>query len=269
MRFVRRTSFCHFLLASLTLGLPSAVCAQAAPPQATPATTNATASVQLPLDPVAIDALKGMGNYLRSLKNFEMRSKATMQTTLQGTDLSIHLGYEGLYQVERPTRFHVEMKSDRAIREYFYDGKTFTVNVPRQKVYAAVPAPATIRATLDKVYLDYGISLPLADLFYWAEDPSTTGVKSAVRIGYAKINGQDTDQFAYRGDTLDWQLWIARGPAPLPLRMVVTDRSEKPQSSYIADLTWNTNPTFSAKTYTFTPAADETRIEAASTKEGL
>ncbi|TCM20877.1 hypothetical protein EDF56_102540 [Novosphingobium sp. PhB165] len=221
--------------------------------QDTPSAAPSSGNDTLVLDPVAMSALKGMGAYLASLQKFELHTKATVETTLQDTDLSVHLGYEGTYYVQRPTGFFVQMKSDRTIREYIYDGKTFTVNVPRQKFFSTVAAPPTIRKTIDKVYLDYGISLPLADLFYWADNPTTDGIRKAVRIGYANVNGQDCDQFAYRGDDLDWELWIARGKAPLPLRIVVTHRDTNPRGSYSADLTWNTSPSFDASRFRFTP----------------
>ncbi|WP_395335465.1 DUF2092 domain-containing protein [Novosphingobium sp. BL-8H] len=220
------------------------------------------------LDPVALQALTGMGNYLKTLKTFELHSTATMEAALQDTDLVVHLGYEGTYRVQRPNAFYIQLKSDRAIREYFYDGKTMTVNVPRQNFYATAPAPATIRQTVDKIYADYGISLPLADLFYWSESPMTDGITSAVRVGFARVNGQDTDQFIYRGPDLDWQVWIARGSAPLPLKIVITDRSDKLRPSYSAELTWNTSAKFSAKDFTFTPDPKSTAIKMASLTGG-
>jgi len=215
------------------------------------------------LDPVAIDALKGMGAYLKALKAFEIHSKATIETSMEDTDLQIHFGYEGTYRVQRPNGFFVQLKSDRSIREYTYDGKSFTVNVPRQNFYATVSAPPTICQAVDRMYLDYGISVPLADLFYWADTSETAGIVSAVRVGFAKINGQEADQFAYRGANLDWQIWIARGKAPLPLKIVITSRLQDPRPSLSAELTWNTSPSFSQSTFAFVPPAKASAIQMA------
>ncbi|MGH6743724.1 DUF2092 domain-containing protein [Novosphingobium sp.] len=262
-----------FTLALLLAGAATPALAQAAadqtPSAADAATTAATSAATGPrtatqtLDPVAIQALKGMGNYLKTLQSFEIQSKATMESTLQDTDIAVHLGYEATYKVMRPTAFFVQLKSDRAIREYYYDGKSLTVNVPRQNYYAKVPAPATIRQTVDKIYLDYGIDLPLADLFYWSENPVTDGITSAVRVGFARINGQETDQFAYRGEDLDWQLWIARGKKPVPLKVVIIDRSNPIRPSYVAELTWNTAPALTARDFAFVPGKNATAIQLA------
>ncbi|GFE72493.1 DUF2092 domain-containing protein [Novosphingobium sp. TCA1] len=239
--------------------------AQSAPTAPEPAAPKTAANT---LDPVAVQALTGMGNYLKSLKTFEFHSKATAEAAFADTDLLVHLDYEATYKVMRPTAFYVEIKSDRAVREYFYDGKSLTVNVPRQNYYAKVAAPPTIRQTVDKIYLDYGIDLPLADIFYWSENPVTEGITSAVRVGFARVNGKEADQFAYRGDTLDWQIWIARGKAPLPLRIVITDRSDPVRPSYSADLDWNTAPSLTAKDFAFVPPKTASAIQLAALSGG-
>lgn len=225
-----------------------------------PQTQSQASGARPTLDPIAIEALRTMGAYLKSLKSFELHSKATLETIVADTDLKIDLGYEGTYRVERPSGFYVELRSDRQIREYYYDGKTFSVNVPRQGFFATVSAPPTMRAAVDQIYTDYGISLPLADLFYWADDPTVDGITSAIRIGYAKLGTIETDQFVYRGDDLDWQVWIARGKQPLPIRIVITTRSEPTHPSYAADLVWNTAPSFTAAAFTFKPPSKSAAI---------
>lgn len=254
--------------ALLLAGLPLPTLAQSDPaPAAAPAAPSAKTAADT-IDPIAIQALVGMGNYLKTLKSFEFHTKATAEAAFQDTDFLVHLGYEATYKVMRPTAFYVKLQSDRAIREYFYDGKTLTVNVPRQNYYAKVTAPPTIRQTVDKIYLDYGIDLPLADVFYWSENPVTDGITSAVRVGFARVNGKETDQFAYRGDTLDWQIWIARGKTPLPLRIVITDRTNPVRPSYSADLDWNTAPRLTAKDFAFVPPANSSPIQVAALAGG-
>jgi hypothetical protein len=220
------------------------------------------------LDPVALQALKSMGAYLRAIPRFELHTKAMLDTRVDDTDMKISLGYEGTYRVERPGAFYVSLKSDRQQREYFYDGKSFTVSVPRQHYFATVAAPPTIRATIDKVYDDFGISLPLADLFYWADDSSIEGITSAVRVGYAKIGTTETDQFVFRGPELDWQIWIARGPRPLPVRIMITTRTDPSRPSYTADLDWNTNPKFTPATFAFKADAKTKAIQMAAATPG-
>lgn len=238
----------------------------AAPPLAaqTPAPAPATSTPAAKLDPVALQALTGMGKYLMTLKTFELHSKATLERQVDESDMKLSFSYEGMYQVQRPNAFHIEMTSDRQVRDYYFDGSRFTVSMPKAKAYASVPMPGKIVDALDAIYDSYGISLPLADLFYWADAGAPTeGLTSAMHVGYAKIGGKDADQFFYRGDDLDFQIWIARGPKPLPLRISITTRSSPAKPSYVADLDWNIAPSFTASAFTFRPDAGSNAIDLA------
>lgn len=244
------------LAAAVLIGSPAY--AQSAP-QAGAAGTAATT-----VDPVAIQALRSMGNYLKTLNSFELRSKATIETNMENTDLKVSLGLENTYRVQRPNAFFIELRSDRQYRQFYYDGRKFTVNVPRQGFYAAVDAPPTIGDLIDAIYEDYGIALPLSDIFYWADAGTPTeDVRSAVRVGYAKIGGVDTDQFAYRGDELDFQLWIARGSRPLPMKIAIINREDPIHPSFTAELTWNTNTRFAPSTFAFKPPSGASSIQMA------
>ena len=235
-----------------------------------PAAANAqpTGQTQSPaadkIDPVAIQALKGMGAYLKTLQSFEIRSKATIVNTVEDTDLQISLGLENVYRIQRPDKFFISLQSDRQVRDYYYDGKTFTVNIPRQKFFSTVTAPPTIGAVVEDIYEDYGITLPLSDLFTWAMDGGPTeGIRTALRVGFAKINNVDTDQFVFRGRDLDFEVWIARGPHPLPMKLAIKSRDDAGRPSYSAELSWNTDAKFTATTFAFKPDTGASSIQMA------
>ncbi|HEX7857121.1 MAG TPA: DUF2092 domain-containing protein [Sphingobium sp.] len=228
------------------------------------AATGSSTTASQKIDPMAIQALRGMGAYLKTLQNFQIDSKATIETNVEDSDIKITVGMNNVYQVERPNKFHVSLRSDRQMRDYYYDGKKFTVSIPRQHFFAVADAPPTIAEVVDDMYNQYGITLPLSDLFVWAYDGAPTdGLLSALRIGYAKIGNIDTDQFAYRGEQLDFQIWIARGPRPLPVKMVITSRDPETRPSYSADLTWNTAAKFTPATFAFKPDAKTSQIQMA------
>src|SRR5688572_16513385 len=115
----------RILIGAAVLALSPAIASAQATQSAPPAPAQSVAAGTRPnvIDPVALNALRGMGAYLKSLKAFELRSKATIETSLQDTDLQVHFGYEGTYRVQRPNAFLVQLTSDRAVREYIYDGK--------------------------------------------------------------------------------------------------------------------------------------------------
>jgi hypothetical protein len=133
------------------------------------------------------------------------------------------------------------------------------------KYYAQVDAPPTIRETIAALEKKYNIQTPLADLFFWgtAEDQSAK-LTSAQYIGYARVDGVDTDQYAYRQDGVDWQLWIERGERHLPVKIAITETNQPELPTYTARLDWNPHPVLTPDMFAFSPPVDAQRIQLAS-----
>ena len=211
----------------------------------------------------AIEALRRMGTYLRSLKRFSVDA-STQRDEVTRNGEKIQIGGTVAYQVRVPNGLRAEIKTDRKQRQILYDGKTLTVYAPRMHFYASVPAPSTIGQMLDSASKRFDIDFPLADLFLWGTPKD--GVKeltSARWIGPAFVDGVDTDQFAYRQDGTDWQLWIQRGN-PLPKKIVIITTSNPAMPEYNATLKWNLTPTFGDAVFSFAPPAGAERIVLAS-----
>ena len=246
-------------------GLALSVGVSAAPAQtANAATAHATAAaaqvVSSRVDPNTLNALNTMAAYLRSLPAFSVRSD-TARDEVNGNGQKLQFLGTVTYQARRPDGLTVETAEDRRDRKFYYDGKTLTIYAPRMDYYATAPAPATTVAMLDWAAKTYGIVLPLEDLFLWgtAED-RRSDLTAGYWIGPALINGQPADQYAFRQNNLDWQIWIARGDKPLPLRVVVTSSyDQEPQFS--SSLTWDTAPAFTDETFKFTPPASAKLIK--------
>lgn len=211
----------------------------------------------------AIEALRRMGTYLRSLKRFSVDA-STLRDEVTKNGEKVQIGGTVAYQVRIPNGLRADIRTDRKQRQILYDGKTLTVYAPRMHFYASVNAPSTIGATLDSASKRFDIDFPLADLFLWGT--ARDGVKdltSARYIGPAFVDGVDTDQFAYRQNGTDWQLWIQRG-YPLPKKIVIITTSNPALPEYVATLKWNLTPTFGDAVFSFAPPPGAERIVLAS-----
>lgn len=113
----------------------------------------------------AVDAASRMGEYLRSLKSFEVTSDVTLSAIEEGEKTQTQM--KVTYKVRRPNAFVIDAVSDRKSRRFIYDGRSFTVFAPKVGYFATVSAPPTINQTAEVIYQTYGVALPLADLFYW------------------------------------------------------------------------------------------------------
>jgi hypothetical protein len=244
---------CCFLAGlALPLGM-----AAAAPPSTA---TKADAPV---VEPQAMDALKKMGAYLRTLNAFEIKANTLTDTVLDNGQ-TVQFAGTANYRVRKPNGFVITVASDRKVRQFNYDGKSFTIFSPRMGFYATVPAPPTIREVLTKIHEKLGVELPLEDLFRWGlPEDRHDDLLSGVLVGYAKINGVDSDQYAFREGDVDWQIWIQRGDKPLPLKVVITLNSDPARPQFAASLNWNTNPTFTDATFAFRPPANAKLITVA------
>jgi hypothetical protein len=209
----------------------------------------------------AVDALRGMGIYLRTLKEFGVVAEASRDEVMKNGQ-KVQIGGTVSYYVRTPDRLRVDIQTDRKQRQVFYDGKTLTVYAPRMKYYATVNAPPTIAATLDSAQHKYGIEMPIVDLFRWGTpDDGVSKLTSAMYIGPAYINGVDADQYAFRQPGVDWQLWIKRGNAPLPLKLVITTVSAPSQPQYAATLSWDVTARLSDAIFAFVPPRDASKIQ--------
>ena len=235
--------------------------AEAAKAKPAPAAATTTAD---DVEPAAVSALQRMSAYLGTLKAFEIKGNTSVELVMDDGQ-KVTVDGTTHYLVQAPDGFLIEIATDNKARQYYYDGKTVTVNAPKLGYYASFPAPSTIRETLELAHDKYGIVVPLEDLFRWS-DPArarTGQLQSAMVVGRATIDGAQCDQYAFREGDIDWQIWIQKGDRPVPRKVVIIDRTDEAHPAYIARLDWNTSPQVSKATFAFSPAADAKAIRMA------
>ena len=101
---------------------------------------------------------------------------------------------------------------------------------------------------------EYGVELPLADLFFWA-DASTppVAIEIAYFAGETPILGKVCRHYAYRVAHADVQLWIPKDGTPLPCRMVVTNTEDEARPQFGATLVWNPDAILGEGEFAFVP----------------
>lgn len=225
------------------------------------------------IDPDAMDALNKMGAYLRTIKTFEVRADVATDDVLDDGQ-AIQFSSKVEVVAARPDRLRIEVTDDTGHRLFFFNGKNFTIFAQVANFYATVPAPPTITELTDKLNDKYGIELPLIDLFQWGNnDANIKKITSAVDIGPSVVDGTTCEQYAFRQEGTDWQIWIQLGDFPLPRKLVIRTLTDDAKPQHSENLTWNLAPSFSEDAFTFDPPADARRItiadlEAQSGKNG-
>ena len=142
-----------------------------------------------------------------------------------------------------------------------YDGKSFTLFGKRVNYYATVAAPPTLAQLADTLDEEYGLGVPLSDLFRWGS-PSwgPAGITAAIDLGPSVVQGTTCQQYAYRQADIDWQIWIQKGDYPLPRQLVITTTTDEARPQHTAVYTWNLAPSFNDAAFTFDPPAGAGKV---------
>ena len=258
MAVVRRNA-CR-TLAAIAIAIPMA-CAIAAPAFAQ-SSGEAPATAAAPQrDPAALAALDAMGNALRGLQAFKLTTQTTRDIVLDDGQKVQLLG-EVEYRVQRPDKLFVDIRSDRKQRQLIFDGKQVTLYAPRLAVYAQAATEAdSIGGLVENANTKYGIEFPLGDLFrYGTGKTSKDDIQAAMHVGGGTLDGEAIEQYAYRQDGIDWQLWLSKA-TNLPKRLEITSLDDETRPAYAAQLHWDTKSPVDAASFAFRPPAGVNKIE--------
>lgn len=212
------------------------------------------------IDPGAMEALNRMGTYLRALDAFRVESSTTRETVLEDGQ---KIQYEGNVDVlaRFPNGLRIHVTNDRHERLYLFNGKEFSLWGQRLNYYATVDAPATVGLLASWLDENYGISLPLQDLFLWGtENANTASITAAKNLGPSVVGGATCNLYAFRQEGVDWQVWIQKGDYPLPRKLVITTLTDEARPQYSATYRWDLAPSFNDAAFTFDPPEGALRV---------
>ncbi|TRW14775.1 DUF2092 domain-containing protein [Glacieibacterium frigidum] len=161
------------------------------------------------LTPEAKAALSSMGTYLRSLKSFEVTADGTGDVAQDGQSLEYDARLR--YVVALPDRMFAEVSTGSQQRQLYYDGLKLTVSAPEINYYADMPLSGSLAVLLDRAAAEYGIELPLHQLFLWGDAKRPVEwPTSGFKVGTTRCGVAICDQYAFRQPGLDYGMSSAR-----------------------------------------------------------
>jgi len=243
----RLASLALFLIAGLSLP-PAAVGAETTPPPA-----SATA----PAEPDANALLMRMADFLGKIEAFSVNIDAVYDV-MQDSGQKIEFGEVRRVLVDRPDRLRVqsEMSNGEKLKMYF-DGKTFTMFSPKENVFTKLEKPGSADNVIKFIVQDLQTPIPLSMLFLASvKEELEKRVTEVDFVEQTTIAGKPVDHLAARTDYVDFQVWVAQGAQPLPLRIVITYDFANGQPQYSANLNdWNLAPKIEKSAFVFSPPA--------------
>lgn len=214
------------------------------------------------IDPKADQVLRAMTTYMAGLKQFSARTENTLEMVTQDGQ-KLQFIAPASVTVARPNKLFGERRGDIVNQQFFYNGKTLTQFNPDTKLYATVPAPATLDAALDFARDELDIIAPASDLLDTrAYDRLMQQTKSGSYLGVVSVGGQRCHHLAYRANSVDWQIWVREGDQPLPCRYVITSTDVVAAPQFTIQFNqWELAPKIAAEIFDFTAPAGAKAIE--------
>lgn len=210
----------------------------------------------------ASELLSGMANYLAKLPGFKV-SVVGSYDTVQESGQKIEFNESRQVTLSRPNLLRVEEQmSDGAQDLLVFDGKEISIYNSDLGVYAKAPQPGSIDDAVVYFVRDLGMRLPLAPIFSSRlPEELSKRVKSIDYVELTNILGPPAHHIAARTNTVDFQVWIADGERPLPLRIVLTYKNDPGQPQFRAMfLNWDEKSPAASDAFRFVPPADAQQI---------
>jgi len=165
--------------------------------------------------------------------------------------------------LKRPDRLRVESeRSDGARSLVLFDGKQITTFDESGNVYAQAQHPGTVDQAVYYFVHDLGMRLPLAIMLLDRLPAELQQrVQSVEYVEKTATLGVPADHIAAKTPTVDFQVWIAEGDQPLPMRVVLTYRNAPGQPQFRAQFSdWKLGINSSDNVFAFTPPAGAKKI---------
>ncbi|MGZ8160744.1 MAG: DUF2092 domain-containing protein [Methylobacter sp.] len=253
-RQAMRVVLCASILSATTIGCSeNQAVTRLAPP---------VAQLTPPEPTTAEDILKRMAKFLADAPRFSVKLQSNYDV-VQESGQKIEFSENRNIIVSRPNGLLIDLEQSNGDKHIVqYDGKDITVSSPTENVYAQVTKPGGIDEAIMYFLKDLHMRLPLAALLisrFPAEIESRT--QSLDYVEKTLIHGAPCHHLAGRTETVDYQVWIAEGAQPLPLRVVLTYKNAEGQPQFIAAFSdWNLAPAVQDAQFKFTPAEGARKI---------
>jgi len=174
--------------------------------------------------------------------------------------------------LSRPNLLRINtQRSDGARSLLVFDGKEITTFDESSKAYAQASHPGSVDDAVVYFVRDLGMRLPLAVLLLTRLPAELEQrVQSVEYVEKTATLSAPAHHIAGKTATVDFQLWIADGDRPAPLRAVLTYKEAPGQPQFRAQFSdWNFDRSAPENAFMFTPPEGAKKIPFAAALPGI
>ncbi len=224
-------------------------------------TTESKAGQIRDVDSLALDVLRAVTEPVEKAQEFsfkalvsedEIATSGQLVTFFHTVDVTVH----------RPDKVHLIFRGRGERVDFYGSSGSITMYAPEAKLYATMPAKATIDDNLSQL-TSKGVDMPVgpflsSNLYQLASKNLVTGYV----IGRVKVFDQDVHQLAFTAPDADWQLWATGGETPRIVRVeLINKKLEGKPRTIVQFLDWNLSPTISDGEFNFSKPTDAVQIK--------
>ena len=190
-------------------------------------------STPSPSEQRAITILNEMSQFLAKTERFSVTIRDGYDA-VQQSGQKIEFGELRKVTVDRPDHLRIEVeRSDGEKSLVIFNGKELTVYTAKENVYATLSRQGTLDQVIKYALENLKMRLPLAMMLLSTLPRELDNlIVSADYVETTTITEVPCDHLAVRTNRgLDFQVWVAQGPEPLPRRILITykDAPGQPQ----------------------------------------
>jgi hypothetical protein len=209
----------------------------------------------------AAKILKAMSDYTGAQKSISATFDSDIEVITPELQ-KIQFTSSGQMKLNRPDKLRIRRTGGYADVELVFDGKTLSLYGNNAKSYVQTDAAGTVDEVIDKLQTNTGAAMPGTDLLLsHSYDELMSNVIEAEHVGRGVVDGVECEHLAFRGNDVDWQIWIETGARPVPRKYVITSKTLAGAPQYTLRIKdWKTDPIVDAEAFAFKPPADATKV---------
>lgn len=203
------------------------------------------------LDPEALAVLKAAADSVANAQSFSFRARVHRDRVSTKNEIVTFLS-DSTVTVSRPDKVRMDISGEGHDLQFFFDGTQVTVFEPANNLYASEPAPPTIDSTVASLR-KRGITFPVSELLQTNAYASLVdALQKASVVSRQSIYGRFLVHLAFTEPSVDWQLWIEDGEAPVPSRVEIIYKKKPGAPRTVVDFSeWNLHAQPKPETFQF------------------
>jgi hypothetical protein len=212
-------------------------------------------------DDQATEIMRSMGAAIASLDSFVISGDGYVDARLEAGQLIEH-SMDVTMRMSRPDAMRITNQNAESTQEIYYGEGVLTVYSQTHNFYAQHALPEGVGAAASFAVNELGIDAPMLD--FVSNDVAShllADAESVEYMGLSRFRGMTYHHIGVRTAEVDLQFWVAAEGPPLPGKMAIRSKWEAGSPRSVFFFSWDTDPDFDRKSFSFEPPAGATKIE--------